>query len=174
MNFAGSISLRTETLGAIVEDYVASLEQHGFLRVVVLPSHGGNFAPLVDILPDLRERHPNIRIVAYTDLIGLVDAVAAVATGLGVTPDEAGAHAGEWETSMVLALEPAAARPDRAAAGYLGPLAPVLEQIYRDGMESVTPNGVLGDPAKASAEHGRIYLTRMADLLVDHIRAEAD
>ena len=61
MIFAGAISLRTETLGAIVGDYLASLEQHGFLRVVVLPSRGGNFAPMVDILPGLWERHPGVR-----------------------------------------------------------------------------------------------------------------
>ena len=106
MRFAGTISLRQETLTAILEDYLTSLEQHGFRRVVVLPSHGGNFAPLVDALPLLRQRHPALRIVAYTDLIGLVDAAAEVAASLDVTPNEAGAHAGEWETSLVLASSP--------------------------------------------------------------------
>ncbi|MGH2614736.1 MAG: creatininase family protein, partial [Thermomicrobiales bacterium] len=66
MRFAGTISLRPETLIAVLEDYVASLEQHGFRRIVVLPSHGGNFAPLADALPRLRQRHPAMRIVAYT------------------------------------------------------------------------------------------------------------
>ena len=103
MRFAGTISLRQETLIAVLEDYLSSLEQHGFQRVVVLPSHGGNFAPLVDALPQLRQHHPALRIVAYTDLIGLVESAAEVAASFDVTPDEAGAHAGEWETSLVLA-----------------------------------------------------------------------
>jgi creatinine amidohydrolase len=173
MHFAGTISLRPETLISILEDYVASLEGHGFRRIVVLPSHGGNFAPLADALPLLRQRHPGARLVAYTDLIGLVDAAADVAARVGVTPDEAGAHAGEWETSMVLTIEPASVRLERGEAGYLGPLAPVLDQINRDGMETVTPNGVLGDPAKATAAHGQAYLERVTDLLVDHVRAES-
>ena len=170
MRFPGTISLRPETLAAILEDYVASLERHGFRRIVVLPSHGGNFAPLVDMLPSLRERHPALQIVAYTDLSGLVEAAAEVAESCGVTPNEAGAHAGEWETSMVLALEPTAVYPERGEAGYLGPLAPVFDLINREGMEAVTPNGILGDPAKARAKHGHVYLARMADLLAEHVR----
>jgi creatinine amidohydrolase len=173
MRFAGTISLRPETLVAILEDYLTSLERHGFRRIVVLPSHGGNFAPLADALPLLAEHHPALHIIAYTDLIGLVDAAATVATSLDVTPDEAGAHAGEWETSMILAFEPSAVHPERGAAGYLGPLAPVFDRINRDGMESVTPNGVLGDPEKATAEHGRAYLARITDLIGDHVRADS-
>jgi creatinine amidohydrolase len=173
MRFAGTISLRQETLIAVLEDYLTSLEQHGFRRIVVLPSHGGNFAPLVDALPQLRQHHPALQIVAYTDLIGLVDAAAEVAASLDVTPNEAGAHAGEWETSLVLAIEPDSVHLERGAAGYMGPLEPVFDQINRDGMESVTPNGVLGDPAKSTAAHGRAYLERMTDLLEDYVRAES-
>ncbi len=112
--------------------------------------------------------------MAYTDLIGLVNAAADVAASVDVTPDEAGAHAGEWETSMILAIEPGCVHLERGEAGYLGPLEPVFEQINRDGMETVTPNGVLGDPAKATAEHGQAYLERVTNLLVDHVRAESD
>jgi creatinine amidohydrolase len=174
MRFAGTISLRQETLTAILDHYLSSLEQHGFQRVVVLPSHGGNFAPLVEALPQLRPRHPALRIVAYTDLIGLVESAAKVAASFDVTPNAAGAHAGEWETSLILAMEPESVHLERGEAGYMGPLEPVFDQINRDGMQSVTPNGVLGDPAKSTAAHGRAYLERMTDLLADHIRVESD
>jgi creatinine amidohydrolase len=169
MRFPGSITLRQETLWAVIEDYVTSLKRHGFRRIVLMPSHGGNFAPLIEALPGLRERHPEINLVAFTDLLELVDAAAETATRMGVTSAEAGAHAGEWETSMMLAVEPTAVHPERGKPGYLGPLGPVLDQINRDGMEAVAPNGVLGDPAKASAEHGRAYLERMADLFADFV-----
>ena len=174
MRFPGTITLRPETFAAVVEDYVASLERHGFRRIVLLPSHGGNFAPLDDLMPGLRSRHPDLALIADTDLIGLVDAAAAVATDLGVTPAEAGAHAGEWETSLILAFEPGAVHPDLGEPGYLGPLAPVLDQINRDGLDTVAPNGILGDPAKATPEHGHTYLARMADRLAAHVRAATD
>ena len=121
----------------------------------------------------MRERHPNAEIVGYTDLLGLVDAAGEVATRFGVSVDEAGAHAGEWETSMMLAVEPSSVHRDREEIGFMGPLGPVLDQINDEGMQSVAPNGILGDPAKASAEHGEAYLGRMADLFVAALGASA-
>jgi creatinine amidohydrolase len=171
MRFPGTITLRAETWGAVVEDYVASLEAHGFARILLLASHGGNYAPLANELPGLRERHPAVRLIAYTDLLGLVDAAGEVAARCGVTVDEAGAHAGEWETSMMLAVEPASVHRDREEVGFMGALGPVLDQINDEGIQSVAPNGILGDPAKASAEHGQAYLERLADLFVTLIQA---
>jgi len=170
MRFPGTITLRAETWGAVVEDYVASLEAHGFRRILLLASHGGNYQPLANELPGLRQRHPAVELVAYTDLLGLVDAAGEVADRYGVTRDEAGAHAGEWETSMMLAVEPATVHRDREEVGFMGALGPVLDQIVEEGIDAVAPNGVLGDPAKASAEHGQAYLERMADLFVAYVQ----
>jgi creatinine amidohydrolase len=171
MRFPGTITLRAETWGAVVEDYVASLETHGFTRILLLASHGGNYAPLANELPGLRERHPNVELVAYTDLLALVDAAGEVAGRYGVTADEAGAHAGEWETSMMLAVEPSSVHRDREEVGFMGALGPVLDQIIDEGIQTVAPNGILGDPAKASAEHGQAYLERVADLFAAYLRA---
>jgi creatinine amidohydrolase len=170
MRLPGTITLRAETWGAVVEDYVASLETHGFRRILLLASHGGNYAPLANELPGLRQRHPAVELVAYTDLLGLVDAAGEIADRYGVTRDEAGAHAGEWETSMMLAVEPATVHRDREEVGFMGALGPVLDQINEEGIDAVAPNGVLGDPAKASAEHGQAYLERMADLFVAYVQ----
>jgi creatinine amidohydrolase len=172
MRFAGSITLRAETWGAVVDDYITSLETHGFTRIVLLVSHGGNFFPLIDQLPGLRERHPRTDIVAYTDLLGEVAAAAEVARRFGVTPEEAGAHAGEWETSMMLAVEPDSVHRDREEPGFLGDLGEVIDQINAEGMQVVTPNGILGDPAKASVENGTAYLERLADLIADYVNSQ--
>jgi creatinine amidohydrolase len=169
MRFPGTITLRAETWGAVVEDYVASLEQHGFARILLLASHGGNYAPLANELPGLRARHPNVELVAYTDLLGLIDAFGSVADRFGVTRDESGAHAGEMETSMMLAVEPESVHRDREEIGFMGALGPVLDQINEEGIDAVAPNGILGDPAKASTEHGHAYLNRIADLFVAHL-----
>ena len=42
--FSGTISLRDETLRMVIRDYVSSLIRSGFDRIVLLPSHGGNFS----------------------------------------------------------------------------------------------------------------------------------
>jgi creatinine amidohydrolase/Fe(II)-dependent formamide hydrolase-like protein len=46
LSFAGTLSFKPETLHVIVHDLVDSLATHGFRRIVLLPTHGGNEGPL--------------------------------------------------------------------------------------------------------------------------------
>jgi creatinine amidohydrolase len=69
MGFAGSLSLRVETFEAICRDYCVSLARHGFRFICIIPSHGGNFAPLESMLPRLNDAAgPGVQVVAFTDL----------------------------------------------------------------------------------------------------------
>jgi creatinine amidohydrolase/Fe(II)-dependent formamide hydrolase-like protein len=168
--FGGTISLRTETLRMIVLDYVRSLAACGFERIVFLPCHGGNFETVAKAVEEARAEHPGVKIVGYTDLMGFTDALNALSAEFGVTEGEAGAHAGENETSMMMALANDLVLRDRFAPGYLGELTEnEVKIIFEKGMPALTANGVLGDPAKASARKGEIYLDRIADFLVQAI-----
>jgi creatinine amidohydrolase/Fe(II)-dependent formamide hydrolase-like protein len=87
---------------------------------------------------------------------------------------EGDAHAGRAETSLELALAPDRVRPGRAEAGNTRPLTDLMPELRRSGVRAVSPNGVLGDPAGASAAEGAALLGRLlADLLaaVDAWRA---
>ena len=53
LDFPGTLSLEDETFHAIVADVVSSLARGGFARVIILPTHGGNFAPLAAALEKL-------------------------------------------------------------------------------------------------------------------------
>jgi creatinine amidohydrolase len=78
---------------------------------------------------------------------------------------EGDAHAGRDETSLELALVPGRVRPGRAEAGNTRPLAELMPELRRSGVRAVSPNGVLGDPAGASAAEGAALLGRLlADL----------
>src|SRR5437763_11644664 len=46
LGFAGTMSIADETFHALVGDLVRSLITGGFERIVLIPTHGGNFAPL--------------------------------------------------------------------------------------------------------------------------------
>ena len=55
VGFSGTMSLRESTYRAIVCDLVRSLLRGGFSRIVLLPSHGGNFGPLAAALGELEQ-----------------------------------------------------------------------------------------------------------------------
>jgi creatinine amidohydrolase len=168
--FAGTLSLKPETLRMILRDYVDSLVHHGFTRIVFLPSHGGNFATVQKAIEEARQTHPGVDIRGYTDLMGLTGFLNTASAEYGVSAEESGAHAGENETSMMMALEGPLVATDRLAAGYLGPAGEAeVKIIFERGMPALTSNGVLGDPRKASAEKGEVYLDRLAAFLVAEI-----
>lgn len=80
-------------------------------------------------------------------------------------------HAGQYETSIVLAE-----RPDAVRRTWLEELPPkwidlpaALRAGARDFAEAGADMGYFGDPASATAERGRELLEILADLVCDHI-----
>jgi creatinine amidohydrolase len=78
----------------------------------------------------------------------------------------ADAHAGRVETSLMLALAPGEVRLGDAAAGETRPLTEIMAGLRAGGVRRVSANGVLGDPAGASAAEGEALLGLLvADLV---------
>jgi mycofactocin system creatininase family protein len=73
------------------------------------------------------------------------------------------AHAGRTETSLLLHLAPRLVRVDRAEAGETRSMQELLPVLRADGVRAVSANGVLGDPAGASAAEGRAVLEQMVE-----------
>jgi creatinine amidohydrolase len=164
--FPGTISLSDATFHGIVADAVSSLIQGGFKRIVLLPSHGGNFAPLAAALEQL-EAPDGVRIDAITDISVLAGIPQQGVTEHDVPAGEGGLHAGEWETSMMLAVHPQLVHMERAEPGYTGDPVEAIGALFSAGVHSLSPNGVIGDPARASVEHGEAYWQRLTQLAVE-------
>lgn len=166
MPFPGTISLRKETFKAVLHDYLSSLASHGFQNLLVISSHGGNFAPLQELLDESGSDFGQARVVAYTDLQGFMKLFNELSNSHGLSTGVSGTHAGEWETSLMLAARPDLVRMEDAVEGFSGEFTDELEaKLFAEGMPGISANGVIGDARPATAEHGQVYLRAMTDHL---------
>jgi creatinine amidohydrolase len=170
--FPGTMSIEEATFHGVVGDLLRGWAEHGFRRIVVLPTHGGNFAPLAAALEKLGPLD-GVKVIGISDLALLVQATLGLGAELGVPASEGGLHGGEWETSMMLALRPELVKMDRAVAGYTGDLETGLQRFIGEGVHVLTDTGVFGDPTHASAEHGRLYIERLLDLTAELVERES-
>jgi creatinine amidohydrolase len=165
LEFPGTLSLSDATFHALVADLVRSLARGGFHRVVLVPTHGGNFGPLAEAVENL-DSPQGIAVSALTDLGALMALVQLGAEEHGVPPAEGGLHAGEWETSMLMAIHPELVQLERGEPGYTGDLETALRTFFEAGVHAISPNGVIGDPKRASAEHGGRYWDKALEVTV--------
>jgi creatinine amidohydrolase/Fe(II)-dependent formamide hydrolase-like protein len=169
--FPGTLSLRPETLGALLVDLARSLRTHGFARAFVFSAHGGNDAALRAAVPAVRAAAAPMAVIAFTDRAAVTAAVARASAALGVPPGATGLHAGESETSIVLALRPEAVRVEALAPGVTGPV-PDPRALFYPSLRPHAPRGTVGDPRPASAARAACYLDAWVALLVEAYRRE--
>jgi creatinine amidohydrolase len=148
--FPGTISIGTDALTGLLVEYGRSACRWAG-RVLIVNGHGGNLDALRSAVPLLRSEG---RDVAWFPC--------------GVPDGDA--HAGRTETSLMLHVEPGGVSADRRA-GETAPLGDLLPRLRDEGVRSVRPTGVLGDPAGASAAEGARLLGEIADRLVAAARA---
>jgi len=175
MAFPGAISLRPETLRSLIRDYCVSLAKQGFKNIIILPSHGGNFNAVQEVTEELSQSLRGIRVVSYTNLKGLLEFLAELSSKHGVSAGESGGHAGESETSMVLAIRKDLVDMKHAETGFLGSFDDkMMAVMWSQGIRAVSKNGVLGDSRKGEAGKGEEYLELWAEKMIDFIRKQVD
>jgi creatinine amidohydrolase len=143
--FAGTVSIGHEALRAVLVEVGRSMCRWAG-RLVFVNGHGGNLPTVSAAAAQLRAEG---RDVAW----------------FGCSPAGGDAHAGRTETSIMLALAPDLVRLERAAAGATAALPELMAALRAGGVRAVSPNGVLGDPAGASAAEGEELLAGMAAAL---------
>ena len=119
MSLGGTITLDYATFAALLGDICHSIARHGFGRILILNGHGGNITGLNVLTGELaQELDAIVAMACYWTLDAAAEAFADI---LEVQTNVR--HAGEAETSMLLALRPdlvdmeAAARIDLADGG---------------------------------------------------------
>ena len=146
--FPGTVSVRPESVTALIRDILACLAEQGFTRMAIAnahldPAHIGSIrgamaeAPLQVIFPDVTRR--------------------ALAERLTAEFQSGACHAGSYESSLVMAEDPEAV--DDALRNQLPEVDISLVDVIRAGQKNFIEAGgtqaYFGRPAEASAEEGR-------------------
>ena len=148
-DFPGTLSIGSEALTTCLIE----LGRHASLHwpaMLLVNGHGGNAAAVETAIARLRDEGRTV-----------------LAWHAGLPGSDA--HAGRFETSIMLALAPEAVRLDAAERGEVRPIGQIMPVLRERGVRAVSGNGVLGDPAGASAAEGERLLARLTRALSDAI-----
>jgi creatinine amidohydrolase len=159
MRFPGTVTLRAETMMALVEDIAASVIAHGFRRLLIVNGHGGNNGVIDVLASTLGHRFYGKARIASLTYFQL--ALAAIAELRESRPGGMG-HACEFETAMMQHVRPDLVAIERAAVTYpdVGSdylttdlLGSSVVRTYHD-FGDLSESGTLGDPSPATPEKG--------------------
>jgi creatinine amidohydrolase len=162
--FPGAVSVSEATLHALVVDVCGSLTVQGFSRIVVVNNH---FEPAH--VATLRKATAEAG-VAYLDMVRRRHAAR-----LTEEFQSGACHAGQYETSLVLADRPALVDTETMAA--LPEVSVNMPAAMADGKDDFLAMGMsqayCGAPAAATAGEGQSTFDTLTGLLVEAIREVA-
>ncbi len=164
MRFAGSLTARSQTHIRVLVETVDGLIGGGFDKVLVINGHGGNSADIRVALQELKEMHADARVydASWWDV-----AAPALDPIREAGPNGSG-HAGETETSMMLALRPDLVRTDRLHADGGTSPSSYADRVGRfRRLDEHSSRGNFGDPTVATADKGRRMVDATVDCLVE-------
>lgn len=155
LNFAGSISLESQTLVKAYKEVCLSLIHHGFNKIVIMNGHGGNTAWISQAQAELFYE-TGVRVYS---LMIFNSPRGFGAEALKVLEQEGGGHACEMETSFSVSLGQRV--DEKAITDWDEPGAwSDFTRKYKDKVsttrmfDEVTEIGSLGTPSKYSRDKG--------------------
>ncbi len=179
--FAGTLSLKAETIIRLWTEIGESVARTGVKKLVLLNSHGGQVGLLDVVARDLRARLGMlVYSVNWFNLPLKTQAGESINDMFSAQEHRFGIHAGEIETSMMLALK--SDQVDMSKAQNFGSTSQDRAQkfsILGDGrsaklawqMQDYNPQGAVGNAAAATTDKGRLLLDAagrsLAQLLVE-------
>jgi len=161
----GTLTVRLETVKAMVLEVCQSLAVQGLRHFVIFSGHAGgtHLAALIDAGERLLDWSGNLEPPLKVAVLSIIELLGPDAEGLLETPGDS--HAGEAETSVLLAIDPRLVKGSAPAEWPKFPK-PILVRDKR----RYWPGGVWGDPTKASREKGERLLAYGASRLAQLMR----
>ncbi|MBS1677366.1 MAG: mycofactocin biosynthesis peptidyl-dipeptidase MftE [Actinobacteria bacterium] len=195
-DFAGTLSIGAAATELVLVELGRSAAET-FDRLLFVNAHGGNAAPVAAAVTLLREEGRDVR--AWSPRFGGDAHAGRTETSLMLALDTArergrpsqppsdrgrpnppiapvrttadGGAPVRTTADGGAPVRTTAVREEWAAAGNTAPLAELIDDLRDGGVRVVSPNGVLGDPAGASAEEGRALLAAAVEDLCATLHA---
>lgn len=168
--FPGTISVRPSTLFALLIDIATQVLDQGFSKLVLCNAHldpahvkvlrefevqmGARFSKRV-VFPDVTRRR--------------------YAQRLSEEFQSGACHAGQYESSIVMAQAPQTVREDimRGLEDNMSSLVTAIKAGKDDFVESGGPEAYFGSPARSSAKEGQESLDALGQIVVDALSSPA-
>jgi creatinine amidohydrolase len=164
--FAGTLSIRPETLTALVVDVALALAARGYACLAIANSHfdPANLGALAAARDEIRH-HGSIRL-AYPELTR-----RALAARLSPEFQSGACHAGCYETSILLAERPDLVQEEIRRELPENPvsLSAAIRAGRRSFLEAGGPLAYFGAPARASEAEGVATVERLGELLAEAV-----
>jgi creatinine amidohydrolase len=171
--FPGTLSFSAHTIIGVYTEIGESLHRCGVRKLVIVTSHGGNVAAVDLVARDLRVRLKMLVVTCAWHRFGYPPGT------FEQMEQRHGVHAGDVETSLVLACKPETVHMERAV-----PAAPVTVKMAEDFKwlsafrpvgfgwmtQDLHPSGAVGDATLATAQKGEAALARGAEAFVELLR----
>jgi len=167
--FAGAINFPTRLLLEMLENVLDQIAHNGFKKIVILSGHGGNSHFLEYFAMSQLDRE-----VDYT--LYITRATGEHVKALGNIYDTTPGHAGESETSNVMAVVPEGVVKMEQQC-YPEPILPKVDLSHLAGVHTglwwyaMYPENVTESPSHASAEKGKLMIEAKAQDLAAQLAA---
>ena len=172
LDFPLAIHVSQPVLDAMISDILFSLQHHGINKIIILNGHGGN-----DFVPLIRQIQTELNVFVFS-----CDWWKVGADQYSDIFDQPDDHAGEFETSVALALYPELVEMEAAGDGKTRPFR--FEALQKGwvrtsrNFKNINDHCAAGEPGAATSEKGKKYLDlvceRISNFLVELAQSPID
>lgn len=158
-NFPGSISLRFDTVRALIRDIVSELYRQGVRNIAVISGHAGrnHIAAMSEAAREVVAEHPDLRVMTLSDFD-----LAYERLGKEFPADDG--HGGAVETARVMAIRPDLVR------GTGPPSTPQMPRwAHLPDPERIWTQGYYGYPQEATPEKGKALNEWIVEQMRGHL-----
>ncbi len=161
--YPGTVNVSASAFKNYVREVMGELADEGFKRIILINGHGGNVCPLIEAGEELTGENEDIEVWLINWWIDFREDILEICSSQG--------HAGEDETSVIMAIRPDLVRMEKAEGRKVSYGVRIIRKDM--GLQEL-PDAINNDPRGASGEKGEKILEavseRIADLIMDALQ----